>query len=221
MVILSVVEHMTLTERQSSDLEGMVGRLLDGIPIVGKLRREKREEEEFQILFQETVGKVLQDIQVGGFVQEVWEDDFYQELYWVVLGGDAKRYNVFLGVDFEETSGVKGFSLNVKDLVVSGKCRRFHFGASTMDVSEKFFSVDWTGAYLLYMERVDKDEPWQEPERLNREEETSLLKELLIAGVDIEVTREDYNGTKKEEDPPDWLVFWVRDRREGHPLLSG
>lgn len=213
---------MTPMEIQPSNASGgRVDRLLDNIPIVGRLRREKRDEEEFQRLFKETVDKVRQDIQDGGFVQEAWwEEGDYREHYWVALGGDEKRYAVSLNIEFAENSSrVERFWLDLGDLVVSGKRRDFSFSASGMDGSEEeFFSANWTGAYMLMTRRVDMDNSLKE-EKLGREEGADFLREILAARVDNKFTQTKYEARKKKESP-DWLVFWVRDREEEHFLIG-
>ncbi len=152
---------MSLERKPAQGLEDHVKRLLDNIPVIGKIRRERQEDKQLQQLLRQTVHKVLQDIQDGGFVQLVPQDskdDPYEKFYWVTLRRDDEtKYYTSFYVIFTGEDRASSFSLEIFESTSSSINRQFSLGATQIDTSQKFFCPGWEGIVSLFMERVNDE----------------------------------------------------------------
>jgi len=210
---------MLLVERKRTYSNIIVENMLDSIPLIGKLRKEKRDKKELQELLRGAVAKVLQDLQTGGFVQEIRTDD-YEEDYWIALeGNNGLKYSASFYLASKKEK-VEEFTLSIVDSDSLAVARWFHFLASSLDTSVNFFDADWTGGYLWTMEKMNRGKWWEKPSKLTVVESIAFLQEVISSEIDTETTQKEFDKAKRKEYFPDWLVFWAQNRRNQNQLPS-
>lgn len=173
-----------------------------------QLEAQKAIERKFQELLKRTIVKLLDDIKTDGFVIQDDSESEHKEYYCMVLGSNDKTFSVSLWINFGSPLQPQEFTLSaVENFTSSGLRRELFFSKDRFDVTLPFFSQEWSGAYLLTLEKAFKQRG-KERESLSDKEKVEFLSELLSVNPNKVATQRSFEESIKEN--PNIKIFWTK-----------